>query len=190
MNYTEQTIIREPDLNQIEMFLTLTHGKLRGLINVRAFSHIHTLTLGVDCKKFCFEIIKYDLTPNGTKHWTAPTKFSLIHLIPLQKRFPRFLLLAFHLPSPSSFCQPKATVSSSLSIGTQTVRVTSTPCPASWPSCRLLSVREPSVFFRPLSSAACWFLPPSEHIVSDGRPCSSYFYDLVSQKTSDTSRIS
>jgi hypothetical protein len=37
MNNTEQTITREPDFNQIETFLTLIHGKLGGLIDVRAF---------------------------------------------------------------------------------------------------------------------------------------------------------
>src|SRR5215813_13243651 len=39
MNNTEQTTIREPDLNQIETFLTLIHGKSEGLIDVRAFSN-------------------------------------------------------------------------------------------------------------------------------------------------------
>jgi hypothetical protein len=38
MNNTEQTIIREPDFNQIETFSGLVHGKLGGLIDVRAFS--------------------------------------------------------------------------------------------------------------------------------------------------------
>jgi hypothetical protein len=37
MNNIEQTIIREPDWSQIENFLTLIHGKLGGLIDVRAF---------------------------------------------------------------------------------------------------------------------------------------------------------
>ena len=37
MNNTEQTIIREPDWNQIENFLILIHSKLGGLIDVRAF---------------------------------------------------------------------------------------------------------------------------------------------------------
>ena len=39
MKNTEQTSIVEPDLNQAEMFLTLIHGKLGGLIDVRAFSN-------------------------------------------------------------------------------------------------------------------------------------------------------
>lgn len=36
MNNTDQTIIIEPDWNQIETYLTLIHGRLDGLINIRA----------------------------------------------------------------------------------------------------------------------------------------------------------
>ena len=39
MNNTEQTIIREPDLDQIETYSTLIHGKLGGLVDVRAFAN-------------------------------------------------------------------------------------------------------------------------------------------------------